>query len=256
MLPYTSKFFEWLRPCSLASAREIVPLLLELIPNINSVIDIGCGDGTWLSVFTQFGVKETVGVDGAYVAPDELQFPASGFICHDLATRFHSERRYDLVLCLEVAEHLPAQSAADLVEGLTMLGDMVVFSAAVPGQEGTEHVNPQFPEYWAKLFGQHHFAPVDCIRRRVWNNPNVCYWYAQNTIVYVKQNTLAQYPKLQADVTVTPLAMIHPCLFERVQRRGPSVRRDFKELVNSIKAALSNRCRRLTSRALRKADTV
>ena len=61
-------------------------------------------------------------------------------------------RRFDLVNCLEVAEHLDASRADSFVDDLCALGDVVVFSAAIPGQGGTHHVNEQFQSYWQERF--------------------------------------------------------------------------------------------------------
>jgi hypothetical protein len=58
------------------------------------------------------------------------------------------------VLCIEVAEHLPEESAQAVVAAIwrnTLPGGCVIFSAAQPGQGGVGHVNCQPPEYWTAL---------------------------------------------------------------------------------------------------------
>ena len=39
-----------------------------------------------------------------------------------------------------------------LVATITKHGDAVLFSAAIPGQGGQDHLNEQWPEYWQKKF--------------------------------------------------------------------------------------------------------
>ena len=94
----------------------------------------------------------------------------------NLQNPFQINRRFDLVMTLEVAEHLPDTAAANFVESLTQLGPVILFSAAVPFQGGTGHVNEKWPDYWANLFSKHAYVPIDCIREKVWNNPDVQIW--------------------------------------------------------------------------------
>jgi 2-polyprenyl-3-methyl-5-hydroxy-6-metoxy-1,4-benzoquinol methylase len=76
----------------------------------NTVIDVGCGVGTWLAVLAENGVADVWGIDGDYVDRALLEIPEERFLPHDLTKPVRLERRFDLVLCLEVAEHLPADS--------------------------------------------------------------------------------------------------------------------------------------------------
>jgi hypothetical protein len=66
-------------------------------------------------------------------------------------TRRHVPRplqwwRFDLALCLEVAEHLPAAAGDSLVRRLASVGARILFSAAIPGQGGRNHVNEKWPQ--------------------------------------------------------------------------------------------------------------
>src|SRR5688572_19921778 len=88
------------------AARIILPLVFELVKP-TSVLDVGCGLGTWLSVCDEFGVKDYLGVDGDYVERTKLTILESKFLSVDLRNRFTTKRKFDLVICLEVAEHLP-----------------------------------------------------------------------------------------------------------------------------------------------------
>src|SRR5258708_138431 len=181
--PYPEEFFDWMREGSLASARIIVPMLLELAP-ITSVVDVGCGDGTWLSVFLRHGVTDILGVDGFEISDALLQIPHSSFIRRDLSESFVLDRRFDLAVSLEVAEHLPKKRAQEFVCDLTRLSPIVAFSAAVPGQGGSSHLNEQHQDYLAATVATQDYLPCDCIRGRVWDASDVSVWYAQNLIVY------------------------------------------------------------------------
>ena len=193
----------------------MVPLVLELV-QARSVIDVGCGTGEWLSVFRENGVEDIWGIDGPYVDQNQLEIPAGRFIPADLEQPFRMERRFDLVVSLEVAEHLSKRSAETFVGSLIELGSVILFSAAIPSQGGENHLNEQWPEYWTELFNSKGFVVVDALRRRVWNNEKVQWWYAQNTLIFVAQEQLRNYPLLSREYEVydaSALPIVHPKLF-------------------------------------------
>ena len=223
---YTKDFYEELRNGARLSAEVIVPLVLQLIP-VRSVVDVGCGDGTWLSVFRKLGVEDILGIDGDYVTSDLLQIPQDRFRAVDLTKPFSLGRVFDLAISLEVAEHLPADCASVFVECLTHQAPLVVFSAAIPMQGGNHHINEQWPDKWAELFREHGYAPVDCIRKRVWQNDSVEFWYAQNTLLFVKASLLESNTALKAEFEQTnlnQLCLVHPKQYralEAVARAQP-----------------------------------
>lgn len=209
---YTEKLYELTQDNSLYSAREIVPLVIKLL-NPKSVIDVGCGLGTWLSVFKEHGVEDILGVDGDYVDQEKLQIPRTSYLSTDLNKPLTLDRQWDLVISLEVAEHLPSSSAESFVDSLTKLGKVILFSAAIPFQGGEHHINEQWQDYWAKLFQQQNYLPVDCIRRKVWQNDKVSFYYAQNTLIFAKQDYLENHSLLKEEFKATgtsQLAMVHP----------------------------------------------
>ena len=219
---YDREFFERFQQSQLhqgskSSAEAVVPLVVELL-RPESVVDVGCATGTWLKVFEANGVRDYVGVDGDYVGADSLEIPADRFIAADLRAGAEVDRRFDLAVSLEVAEHLPEDSAAGFVESLTRLAPVVLFSAAIPHQGGIGHVNEQWPEYWRDLFARHDFVALDWVRPRVWENPDVRVWYAQNTLLFVAEEQVAARPELQREYECTrgrPLARVHPTMFQR-----------------------------------------
>ena len=112
----------------------------------------------------------------------------------DLNQDIGVSRRFDLAMSVEVAEHLPAARAASFVGTLARLADVVLFSAAVPGQSGTFHINEQWPTYWISLFAENGFNPIDVIRPAVWTDERVGFWYAQNVFLYANANGLEIAP--------------------------------------------------------------
>lgn len=142
-----------------------------------SVLDVGCGTGEWLKVWRQLGVNDVDGVDGWEETP---------FRQHDLRRPLDLSRRFDLVESVEVAEHLPESAAGTFVDSLTRHGEVVLFSAALPGQGGKGHMNEQPPTYWANHFAQRGYEVFDMLRWRVWDDPRVAGHYRQNLLLFAR----------------------------------------------------------------------
>jgi SAM-dependent methyltransferase len=206
---YTEQFHRELHSRSFQSARNVVPEILQLV-RPHSVIDVGCGLGSWLAVFREHGIEEVLGVDGDYVDRRQLAIPEKLFRSQDLTLPLTIDQSFDLVMSLEVAEHLPPSAARSFVSTLTKLGPVILFSAAIPSQPGTHHVNLQWPMYWAKLFAEFGYQSIDCLRRRIWSEPDVDWWYAQNCIFYVTKDRLKDYPALASAAGTDVLPLVHP----------------------------------------------
>lgn len=184
---YDRAFFADINPGALQSAEIIVPILMELV-HPKSVVDVGCGTGSWLSVFKKFEVEKVIGLDGAYIDPTLLQISQEEFLPMDLSQSFSLSEMFDLALCLEVAEHLPARCAHGLVNSLARLSPFIFFSAAVPGQGGAQHINEQWPEYWESLFLETGYLMLDPIRPLIWQNPHVAWYYRQNCFFFARRS--------------------------------------------------------------------
>lgn len=167
----------------------ILPIVFEFF-SPNSILDIGCGIGTWLSVAKKLGIKDLIGVDGEYVDRKLLgkYLLDKEFISYDLNQPLDLKRKFDLCLCLEVAEHLPESSSDTLVETLVRHSDTILFSAAIPGQGGQNHINEKKPEFWIEKFLDRGFQVYDPIRSEVWNNEMVDVWYKQNIFLFSKKS--------------------------------------------------------------------
>jgi hypothetical protein len=209
--PYDETFLAGMRSGARRSARAVLPRLLELVP-ARSLVDIGCGWGTWMRAALDLGVAEVAGVDGEWVDPDDLEVPADTFRHADLAGPLNLDLRYDLAISLEVAEHLPEEAAAGFVASLVGVAPVVAFSAAIPDEGGYGHLNEQWPAYWAGLFAQHGYEAVDALRPLLWDDEGVEWWYAQNLVIYASPDALSRYPALgeHPQRGLTPLALVHP----------------------------------------------
>jgi cyclopropane fatty-acyl-phospholipid synthase-like methyltransferase len=213
---YNSDFFNLHLEKSLSSARSVIPLVKEYIQP-SSIIDMGCGNGTWLKAWQEHGVKTIWGVDGQYIKENELLINKEFFRSINLEEGYRSAQNYDLVTSLEVAEHIRPPFAAGFIQSLCELGDVILFSAAIPGQEGTYHFNEQYPDYWAHIFLENNFVPIDCIRQRIWNDEKISWWYRQNLLFFAKEDALSKYPKLQQAYAKTNgkiMNLVHPKLLE------------------------------------------
>ena len=207
---YDNQFFESQKSGSYSSARKIVPILVDKI-NPQSVVDVGCGVGTWLRAFSEAGVTDVTGVDGDYVNQSQLQIPVRSFIPHDLATAIPRNRRFDLAMSLEVAEHLDKSHAVRFVDDLCALADIVFFSAAIPYQSGIGHVNEQWQSYWARIFADRGYAAFDVVRPRVWNCEDVALWYRQNSLIFANLDGLKRCPGIADNQPL--VSVVHPAAY-------------------------------------------
>lgn len=191
---YDPEFYKYINSGARRSAQVITSLIRDIIKP-HSVADFGCGQGAWLQVWKEGGTEVIFGLDGDYVNQQELLVPPESFRPVDLTKPVFLEKKFDLVQSLEVAEHLPAQSAANFVASLTRHGSVIMFSAAVPGQGGENHINEQPYQYWRDLFLEQDYVLLDYIRPLVLGNQNIEPWYRYNTFLFVARSSLTNLPE-------------------------------------------------------------
>jgi hypothetical protein len=193
------------------AAEEMVPFMISLLEP-NSVVDVGCGIATWLKVFSDNGITDFLGIDGNYVDRNRLKIKSTSFIEFDLETFYSSQRKFDLAISLEVAEHLKEESASVFIKSLTNLSDVVIFSAAIPNQGGQNHLNEQEPSYWISKFEEEGFQCFDILRPVFWENKKVDCWYRQNIFLFTKKGTLIE--KIKSFNTFSNHHLVHPELLK------------------------------------------
>lgn len=215
-------------------AAQTVAITLRGWFSIDSLLDVGCAKGTWLSVWRDEGVQDIQGVDGDYVDRNMLAIPADRFSARDLSHPFDFSRRFDLVQSLEVAEHIPAAAADIFVDNLVRhASGLILFSAAPPGQGGEFHVNEQSYDYWRQKFAAHGYVACDCLRPRLAGNGQISFWYRYNTLLYVQRDRLPEAPEeVRASVIPqgTPVRDVAPTWFKlrkAVVRQLPSGTREW-----------------------------
>lgn len=183
-MEYGDKFYKGNIEGSLNSAKEMVPLIFELLKP-KKVVDMGCGIGAWLAEFKKKGCK-IKGFD--FNTANESLFlidPIEEFQRIDLRKLIKLLQKYDLAICLETVEHLDEKFVDILIENLINMGDKILFSAAIPFQGGYNHLNEKWPSYWISKFEKKGYFPID-IRSLFWNNKKIKYYYSQNLILFVK----------------------------------------------------------------------
>ncbi len=236
--PYDASFFDHQSTNSRIAASIVLKRLQDEYV-FQSVMDVGCGVGTWISACIEMGLEDVCGVDGDYVEREKLQIPQEVFFAADLNEPLTIGRKFDLVTSLEVAEHLDKDRAENFVAGLVKHSDAILFSAAIPLQGGTHHVNEQWGEYWQNIFASFEYEPVDFLRDALWHNENIPFWYRQNMCFFRNKN--ANRPILPNRPATEFLSRIHPDFYARIVTKAKNLtrkdmrkmRKDYRQLLDA-----------------------
>lgn len=152
-----------------------------------SVIDAGCGSGGLLLALKRAGVADCRGLEFSKAGRKACRKKGLNVVAGDFTQACEVDPTLDLAICCEVAEHLPEASADRLVANLAAGPDLLLFSAATPGQGGFEHLNEQENEYWISKFERHGFGFDEQMTHQLraeWNQQGVVRWYANNIMAY------------------------------------------------------------------------
>jgi SAM-dependent methyltransferase len=190
---FQNEFFDYMDPGSRRSAAPIVSLLAaKLKPK--SVLDVGCGRGVWPREWIKAGITDCIGVDGLYVDRATLTIPSECFVALDLSLPLNLNRHFDIVQSLEVAQCIDGSCADVFVDSLCRHGELIMFSAAVPGQGGERHVNEQPLEYWREKFALRGYAAFDWIRPALFGLPRIEPWYRYNCLLFATSRAAGELP--------------------------------------------------------------
>lgn len=252
-MPYNQIFFSGQKHAPKEGVVHVVDFLRQQFAP-RSVVDIGCGVGQWLSVFRAAGVTDVLGVDGAWVPKDLLSIPRGSFLEMELSRPSPLGRKFDLVISLEVGEHIPAEKARDFVGFLASCGPVVCFSAAPPGQGGVDHVNEQPPKYWRELFAERGYRGFDCLRPRLWDEAALAYCYRQNLLMFVDESSTCAVAQAEALCCSGDLEFRHLTHPDNLASKLPSLdlrNRGVRPLLKALPAAFFRAfCRRFADARL------
>ena len=163
-------------------ADVIVPHLKKYEPK--SIIDFGCGSGYLLKVLAEaVNTDDYLGINlNDTFGLGELE--KGHIVFGDLSIPQQISGHYDLVISLEVAEHLPKESADSFITTLIYhANDRIMFSAATVGQGGEGHINEQPHSYWHDKFKMRGWHCLDIIRP-ILKGTKVPFWYRNNIFIY------------------------------------------------------------------------
>jgi SAM-dependent methyltransferase len=201
LFKYDEEFYRRNAKGSLLSAKSILNLLYNKI-NLHptSVLDVGCGVGTWLSFWFEQGV-DVYGIDGNSVNEKYLCVSRSKIQIQDLNfIKKTDNKKYDLVMSLEVAEHLRPENSENFVNFLAVNSDFILFSAGIPHQIGDNHINCRPLDFWVDEFSKYGLECFDIIRPHIIANidnfSDVEPWYIQNILIFARN---AASEKLKSD---------------------------------------------------------
>jgi 2-polyprenyl-3-methyl-5-hydroxy-6-metoxy-1,4-benzoquinol methylase len=119
-----------------------------------SIADIGCGNGRYCSVFKAFGWKLVDGYEGTKGISDLGVY--SNITEIDLTKQLDAPRKYDLVICLEVAEHIPRKYEQVFIDNLCKFikKDLVISWARKGQPSASGHFNTRNKDYVILKFNE------------------------------------------------------------------------------------------------------
>jgi 2-polyprenyl-3-methyl-5-hydroxy-6-metoxy-1,4-benzoquinol methylase len=153
-----------------------------------NIIEFGCGTGRLLYDFYNNDV-EVHGLELSKIAQDVSQLPSGKVETHDLKKPYYPKQTYDIVLCVEVLEHLPEYATETIVSSIARSAPVAIVTAATPGQGGTHHVNEQPHTYWMGKFEETgmSYDPKGTKDLRDSLNLNELTWIEDNIMVFKKE---------------------------------------------------------------------
>lgn len=136
-----------------ASKWEIISKLISDL-KFNSVVDLGCGRGYYLKKFIEMG-KNAIGVELSHICCDKYlkDLPHE---CSDIENfSLLSSRIYDLVLCMDVMEHIAPDKVENMIKSIRSLSGIAIFGVANHKDTmlGFElHLTIEDSNWWEEMF--------------------------------------------------------------------------------------------------------
>lgn len=164
---------------------RVIMAAFALLGKPRAYLDIGSGTGAMVNLARKIGIP-ALGVDA-------LPRPDDWLKVQDLREPFDLGGVFDLVTCIEVAEHIPIENDATLCNSIARHvapGGWLIFTAAHPGQGGEQHVNLRPAPYWRKMFydrGLDYSMDVSLKLAHIWQcTETPQYWLIANCQVFRK----------------------------------------------------------------------
>jgi SAM-dependent methyltransferase len=215
MSQYSEKYYRKHEDGAIRSAKNILSFLYDNL-KFDTIVDFGCGTGCWASVAKKLFNTQILGID--FHNCTNLLLDESEYMYADLTKPLSLGYNFDLVISLEVAEHIEELNINVFLDNLCSAGKRILFSAALPEQGGTNHVNEKLLSYWVKQFARRGYYALDVIRPYFWNCEEVDIWYRNNSILLAEEaifhetvNIFEKYPPI-TDI-------IHPQMLLRILNR-------------------------------------
>ena len=177
--------------------QKLLGWLAGEIGPFESSLDLGAGDGYYSRVLAEMGADPAIAVEVSEDAMPVMPEKVKGMV-HDLREPLDLDRTFDLVVCLEVAEHLPLPAADILCDTIAKhCSKWLIFTAAPPGQGGHGHCNLQPFKFWEDMLDSRGimFRAGETVRTKVaWQNilGKSMPWLSKNISVFRRNDdTLA-----------------------------------------------------------------
>ena len=177
---YDKEFYERNYKFQKALTYELAPWIAEKY-NPKSIVDFGCGCGHFSGMIAKYSGGVAIGLNVDIPENAKIEMRKA-----DLSEPIEMFRGVDLIISLEVAEHIPSDKADIFIDSLTYHGGRILFSAATPGQGGIGHCNEQPHSYWTEKFLTRGYKCLDIIRPLLKDKKEVPFWYRNNIFLYEK----------------------------------------------------------------------
>ena len=128
-------------------ANEIKPI---------TVLDAGCAMGFLVESLRNRNI-EAFGIDTSEFAIQNVLPEIKPFCWVGSITEQFPQEKYDLIVCIEVLEHLPTSQAEKTIANFCNHSDLVLFSSTPVDYKEASHLNVNPVEYWTKLFARNNF---------------------------------------------------------------------------------------------------
>jgi len=122
-----------------------------------TVLDAGCAKGFLVEALWARGI-EAWGIDISAHAISQVRKDVGPY-CRAASLTEPIQGFYDLVTCIEVVEHIPAEDVELVARNITGVTDTILFSSTSSDFDEATHVTVRPALFWLKLFNQYGFQP-------------------------------------------------------------------------------------------------